>query len=246
MNHGPASATAMAFAAIGLWPMVLALTESRATAAVHFVDQSNVAAISFSQPDFSDARIDGANTLSSTADAPGDSVIMGWSSSHNTNQSVGVSGGVAVSVINPGTSPFLYSVAHPTGAPGSHTYFYTRTQPDGPQFFASTMNGLPVLHLEVSSSPVVAATGTFTWAATIPGDWSSLGTGPGQAQLLSYNTGWQVTQNFVFDGAVTRVQLDRLPGTTSGPGVTMRLYGVPGPGGIALLCLAGLCAARRR
>lgn len=236
MNHGHISAVAIALAAMA----------SQATAAVHFVGQSNVAAISFSQPDFGDARIDGANTLVSTADSPGDSVIIGWSSNHNTNQHVGVSGGVAVTVINPGTSPFLYSVAHPSGAAGSHTYFYTRTQPDGPQFVASTMNGLPVLHLEVTSSPVVEATGTFTWAATIPGDWSSLGNGPGQAQLLSHNVGWIITQNFVFDGAVTRVQLDRQPGVTSGPGVAVRFYGVPGPGGFALLCLAGLSAARRR
>lgn len=225
---------------------VLGMLASPSSAAVHFVGQSNVAAISFSRPDFGDARIDGANTLFSTADAPGDSTVIGWSSSHNINQHVEASGGVTVGVISPGTAPYSYSVSHPTGAPGSHTYSYTRTQPDGFEFYASSVQGVPVLHLEVLSSPLVENTGTMSWAATIPGDWSSMGSGPGQVRLLAYSAGWTLTQPFVFDGVSTRVQFDRQPGTTVPPNIVMTFYGVPSPGVGTLLGLAGLSVLRRR
>lgn len=225
---------------------MLAAFPALASASVHFTSQSNVAVISFTQSDFSDARVTGANTLASVADAPGDSIGLGWSSDHNTSQEVSATGGVTVTLSNPGTMPYYYFVSHPTGTPGAHTYSYVRTQPDGPAFVATTLDGLPVLHLEVTSSPVVPAGSDFRWSATIPGDWSSVGAGPGQAELVALNGGWTVSQNFVYDGSVTHIEFERIPGGANGPGAVLRFHGVPSPGGVMLLAGAVVGLGKRR
>jgi hypothetical protein len=214
-------------------------------ASVQFVAQSNVATISFLQPDFSDARMDGANTFHSTANFPGDVRRVTWSPQTGFNQRVETSGGVVVDGITD-TSGYSYDVHHPTGEPGSHTYFWSRLQPYGQAFYASVESGVPQLHISVTSTPIVDAGGSFTWQATMPGDWSSLGAGPGQAELVSLNAGWIVTQRFVFDGNLTRIAFERQPCVLTGPGAVMNFYGVPAPGGVITLGVMGVASCRRR
>lgn len=217
-------------------------------ASVHFVSQSNVLNLSFSQPDFSDAVINGANTVGSTADAPGDSARIGYGIYQNPilNQHVTATAGVTVDDVTLTPTSIDFTVHHPTEAPGSHTYFYTRPQPDGPGFIASSIGGLTQLHLSLTSGPIVDAGDPFSWALKIPGDWSSQGSGPGQSQLLSLNPGWSIVQDFVFDGSATTLALSRDAGGANGPGVALNIYAAPSPGGAMLGLLAGLGTIRRR
>jgi hypothetical protein len=218
-----------------------------ASASVHFVSQDNVLNLHFTDPNFSDAHIDGANTIASTADAPGDSVPIGWGYYFTplTNQYVTTTGGVTIDGISI-AGGMSYTVHHPTGAPGAHTYHYTRTQPDGPVFTTIVAGGLTHLHFGSGSSPMVQAGGPFTWTLTAPGDWSSHGTSPGQSQIVSIGADWSITQDFVFDGTATTFAMSRAAGSASNVSISLNLYAVPGPGGLACLAMGLACLRRRR
>lgn len=91
---------------------------------------------------------------------------------------------------------------------------------------------------------------TYDFILTLAGDWSSIGTGTGQAELLGFNPNWTITDFFVFDGTNTvfRAEFDNYQGTDDNPNASVRLYGdvVPAPATLGLVTLAGLATARRR
>ncbi len=219
-----------------------------ALGSVHFVSQDNVWNLAYSDPLFSDARIVGANTLGSTADAPGDvtNVGFGYYVVPLQNQFVTTMGGVTVDGVTNGPTNYFYFVHHPTGAPGSHTYHFTRPSPDGSLFTPVVSGGLTHLQVESGSGAIVEAGGPFTWTLTIPGDWSRHGTGPGQSEIVGIDGDWIVTQDFVFDGSQTTFAMHRSAGGSSGVAVSFNFYAVPGPGGLAVLGVGLLAAWRRR
>jgi hypothetical protein len=70
----------------------------------------------------------------------------------------------------------------------------------------------------------------FIWQMSLPGDWSSVGTGYGQHELLAINPLWTITDNFVFDGRGTifRAQMDEyFNDGRHNINIAFRLHGAP-------------------
>lgn len=105
------------------------------------------------------------------------------------------------------------------------------------------------------------AGGRFDVDIFMSGDWSNLGTGPGEAQLIHINPGWTIDKLFVFNGVQTEfaAHVDDYAGNTNrgphgNPQIDFLLHGtvqaVPEPATVCLgllgLALFGVPAIVRR
>ena len=135
---------------------------------------------------------------------------------------VGDSGNFNLS-LNAGFQSFAYfadagisltNVINPTssGNPGAFTatiagttdqvagFDTTRLASSTPSVFSlGISNGLYMLELKTNGSGFVRNGGTYIESLVLAGDWSSHGAGPGQSELLSVQSGFAITKNFLFD-----------------------------------------------
>jgi hypothetical protein len=85
------------------------------------------------------------------------------------------------------------------------------------------------------------AGGTFTYTLSIAGDFSAVGIGTGEHQLIGLNSLWTVTQNFAFNGTDTifSAYKNNYDPTTDRIGLDYQIYGsvapVPLPAALPLL-----------
>jgi len=88
-----------------------------------------------------------------------------------------------------------------------------------------------------------------TVSQRVPGDWRTLGTGPGQLTGFSVTPGWTITENLVFDGTYTTLTLsDTFRRQSTAVSMSFELIGtaVPAPGSAGVLALAAMGLMRRR
>jgi hypothetical protein len=96
-----------------------------------------------------------------------------------------------------------------------------------------TPGGLYFLEFFGRNSGFLRSGGTFDYAISIPGSWSTLGTSTGQVEFLGINSNFSITQNFVYDSVSGRTVFQAVnsaynPALT-GPDVHFILYGQPVP-----------------
>ena len=167
--------------------------------------------------------------------------------------------GIALSnAINPTTSgnpgSFTATIAGATNqAMGWDVTRLATSTPSG--FSVGIANGLYTLELKTNGSGFVRNGGTFIESLVLAGDWSSHGTGTGQSELLSIQSGFSITKNFLFDSVSNTTVFEMVNNNYNGSAASydIVLHGdiapVPEPETYAML-FAGLgllgFAGRRR
>ena len=104
------------------------------------------------------------------------------------------------------------------------------------------MGGSYVLEEQFTSAGGVNNGFPYTWQMKILGNWSTVGTNPGDHELLGFNsTDWQIDTDFVFDGTNTVFSAHAIDGYTLGNNIDLdfQLYGaavpLPPPSGSSAL-----------
>lgn|GEM_PF-4460657 len=121
----------------------------------------------------------------------------------------------------------------------------------GSRFGRFVRDGYNVLRVQstvsISSWQIGAA---IDMSLRIPGDWSSLGTLPGQVTALTTTLGWNVTESLTFSGGFTTLRLaDSYAAQSSVVSIGFELIGsaIPNPGcGVAMAGAAVFALRRRR
>ncbi len=112
----------------------------------------------------------------------------------------------------PGGIDFNYDT--PAGADFSDSFITTKIS-----------NGQSVLEFITNSRGLVDASGRFDINVTIPGDWSTLGKGGHQTEMLGIGAGWTIARNFTFDGTNTIFSAYSAPSNGNWPDLHFILHG---------------------
>jgi hypothetical protein len=241
-----------------VWAATLAsLDASAAVLSSDNIDsRTNARVITFSDLTFSDAVDNFASTMQVTA-AAGDSGT--FSNSQKTglyNYSTSSGGGVTLSAVttpNAGNG-YIGSLTATVVGPSDNWFSFSgsygaATTAQGFAYSSivrDTSSGYNTLTFQGAGSGFVKVGGAYAMYVTLSGDWSQQGTAVGESQLLSLNSGWNVTQNFIYDAQQNRTVFEAVNSNyaaATSPGLTFVLHGseasVPLPAA-AWLLLSGL------
>ena len=116
------------------------------------------------------------------------------------------------------------------------------------QMLLGNVNGFYTLSFLNNGNGFVKTGGIYVVDVLLPGDWSHQGTGVGQAEFIGVNSGFTITENFVYDSATNQTLIEAVDNNyaASSPrvGLNFVLHGsavaaIPEPETYAML-LAGL------
>src|SRR5579862_8148257 len=176
---------------------------SIASADLHFDSRVNDYSVGFSDMQFSNGSFDGTVTTSVTADQPGDSFLgadFGLPTGTSLTSWVGDGNVNVQNVQNFGTDATA-DIFDPSGVAGAfHIRFGGNTPGGAGAFYGDyVLGGQHVFEVNASSPGFVDDGGTYLWGLTMPGDWSAVGTGIGDHELLGLNAAWTIESDFVYD-----------------------------------------------
>jgi PEP-CTERM motif len=130
-----------------------------------------------------------------------------------------------------------------TGTQGT-TFGYTGQNPNINRI---TSGGYYELDFSNNTWGLLRVGGTAIYEVTLPGNWSQQGTGIGDVQLISLNSGFSITQDFVYNALINQTVFEAVDNNyasgNTGTNLEIILHGaiasVPEPGTCTLM-LAGL------
>jgi hypothetical protein len=162
---------------------------------------------------FADLTFSGASYSTSTSlqfhGSPGDSggfKIVGFAPGKIVSVKSGA--GIAISGLAPadsaGNVSYTTTIVGATDQTITQAWTVSASQADPLKTFRLTrgeFDGLNTLELKASGNGFLKAGGPFDFAASIPGNWSTLGNSTGQVQLLNLSAELTILKNFTFDAA---------------------------------------------
>ena len=119
-----------------------------------------------------------------------------------------------------------------TGQTGSTVLVTDWPAASGNPITVGVVGGSYVLEEQFTSAGGVNNGFPYTWQMKILGNWSTVGTNPGDHELLGFNsTDWQIDTDFVFDGTNTVFSAHAIDGYTLGNNIDLdfQLYGAAVP-----------------
>jgi hypothetical protein len=194
---------AASIASSGAWAATIVVAGRNSTMLVNFSDSAA----------FSDASTSGATTFDIVGNA-GDTLSLGYLEPHGeTGVAASVSGAFTVftGAPTPGSPNDVYPIAvDATGSPSTGTLkisgnLWLNVAPAGAVDTLNSGTSGGYHYLEQVYNPVANQdTGNpFSVSIDVAGNYSGSGIASGFHQLLSLNSNWTVTQNFVFNGTDT-------------------------------------------
>jgi hypothetical protein len=240
-------------------------------AAFAFTSRTSAYTLSFTKGDFSDANAHYDVTINGTSNNGDSGALTLNLKSNHQNFSLAGTGSWSVSSIVE-TPTLATATLTASGSTGGYNFHYdTPVQ----SFFSSAgfgnswlaregVNGFWGLRFggpfgsRGGGAGLVDVGASFAVDIVIPGDWSNLGTGPGQTQLINVNPTYTIDSNFVYDPISMTTDFhihtdSYLGNTTAGnPQIDFILHSTqiaPEPSSVVLAALGvtGLvCSVRRR
>lgn len=207
---------------------VLSLASFAAAAGPLFTQRDSLYFINPGSADFSGAMANYYATVSiNSSDGLPFSYLQTFSTKINqTNFNWQADGGLSIGpYADPGTSGLASTTISSNGTPGTYTASYDTVAEDVlTSSFANTWllrNSSitdPTLHFLGGGTGLIDVGGIFTLVLFIAGDWSNLGTGPGQLEFVGIDPAWFINLNFVYDPVFNWTVFSAGNGNYSGQG----------------------------
>lgn len=214
------------FAGIGvllLWPV------GQATAEIVFTGRESTYGITFSDTlSFSDASARYDTSFTATGNSGDtDSLALNLKTNHTGFSWTG-GGGLSVTNIVHTAGEATGDIAS-NGAAGTMQVGFD-TAVSSTSFLQSwLLHQKNYLEFFGGGSGLVDPASPFSLLVTLPGDWSTMGTGQLQTQLININSNWTVDKMFTFDGTKTTFQAHIDEYNFQDPDLQFRLYATPEP-----------------
>ncbi len=212
-----------------------------ARAAIVLGARTTTETVSFSDTvAFSDASVHNNSALAISGNA-GDSTSITWKVPVGaTGFTVAVSGQFSVSdlVITSGTPNDTATFTVTANATSSGTLTLAGTvpvnmEPSGADTTVSTVFAGGYNLLDVTFNPIASQSdgSSFTFTAEIPGNYSGTRVGPGNHNLVSLNSNWTITSNFVFSNGNTifTATINPYEQASDQIGLEYQIYGATAP-----------------